>query len=71
MDRPTAEAPLTALPRTALVTALQEQDLALLDGTPVRVVRLGTAPGRTVAPLNTAGPGHRAGGRRRRARGNG
>ncbi|MFI6804726.1 ATP-binding cassette domain-containing protein [Streptomyces luteogriseus] len=45
LDRPTAEALLAALPEalpeTALVLALQEQDLDLLDNTPTTVVRLG------------------------------
>ncbi|MDQ0604905.1 ATP-binding cassette subfamily C protein CydC [Streptomyces canus] len=45
LDRPTAEALLAALPEalpeTALVIALQEQDLDLLDSTPTTVVRLG------------------------------
>ncbi|MCX4437860.1 MULTISPECIES: ATP-binding cassette domain-containing protein [Streptomyces] len=45
LDRPTAEALLAALPEalpeTALVIALQEQDLDLLDDTPTTVVRLG------------------------------
>jgi ATP-binding cassette subfamily C protein CydC len=47
LDRPTAQALLAALPQalpgTALVISLQEQDLALLDMTPTTVVRLGTA----------------------------
>ncbi|MEU2227343.1 ATP-binding cassette domain-containing protein [Streptomyces sp. NPDC018347] len=45
LDRPTAEAMLAALPRalprTALVVALQEQDVELLDRAPGTVVRLG------------------------------
>ncbi|MCX4595316.1 ATP-binding cassette domain-containing protein [Streptomyces sp. NBC_01340] len=45
LDRHTAEALLAALPEalpeTALVIALQEQDLDLLDDTPTTVVRLG------------------------------
>ncbi|MGW4517363.1 ATP-binding cassette domain-containing protein [Streptomyces sp. NPDC004393] len=47
LDRPTAEALLAALPRmlpeTALVIAVQEQDLDLLDRAPTAVVRLGVS----------------------------
>ncbi|SHH78285.1 ATP-binding cassette domain-containing protein [Streptomyces sp. 3214.6] len=47
LDRPTAEALLAALPEalpeTALVIALQEQDLGILRRTPTAVVRLGQA----------------------------
>ncbi|MFE7282833.1 amino acid ABC transporter ATP-binding/permease protein [Streptomyces noursei] len=45
LDRPTAEALLTALfralPETSVVIALQDQDLGLLDRPPVSVVHLG------------------------------
>ncbi|MFG2887454.1 ATP-binding cassette domain-containing protein [Streptomyces sp. NPDC048297] len=47
LDRPTAEALLSALPQalpgTALVIALQEQDIGLLRRRPTAVVRLGQA----------------------------
>jgi ATP-binding cassette subfamily C protein CydC len=55
LDRPTAEALLPALsralPDTALVIALQEQDLGLLKGTADTVVRLG----RTVDQMSEVG----------------
>ncbi|WP_171118147.1 MULTISPECIES: ATP-binding cassette domain-containing protein [Streptomyces] len=54
LDRPTAEALLAALPEalpdTALVIALQEQDLAVLKRTPTAVVRLGQAAERPLRP---------------------
>ncbi|MFF0782987.1 ATP-binding cassette domain-containing protein [Streptomyces sp. NPDC003720] len=53
LDRATAEALLAALPRalpqTALVIALQEQDLGLLKGAADAVVRLGRAVERACA----------------------
>ncbi|MFE1880841.1 ATP-binding cassette domain-containing protein [Streptomyces diastatochromogenes] len=53
LDRATAEALLAALPRalpqTALVIALQEQDLGLLEGAADAVVRLGPAVERACA----------------------
>ncbi|TDT94157.1 ATP-binding cassette subfamily C protein CydC [Streptomyces sp. 846.5] len=58
LDRPTAETLLAALPQalpqTALVIALQEQDLDLLDDTPTMVVRLGRAAERPHASERTA-----------------
>lgn len=63
LDRPTAEALLTALPRalpeTALVVALQEQDLGLLDRTPRAVLRLGQAADRLSQPEYAAGRAER------------
>ncbi|WP_425246372.1 ATP-binding cassette domain-containing protein [Streptomyces sp. NEAU-NA10] len=58
LDRPTAEALLAALPEalpeTALVIALQEQDLPLLKRTPTVVVRLGQATERPLRPERVA-----------------
>jgi ATP-binding cassette subfamily C protein CydC len=58
LDRTTAEALLAALPEalpeTALVIALQEQDLDLLKRTPAVVVRLGQAPQRPLRPERVA-----------------
>lgn len=63
LDHPTAKALLVALPRalpgTALVIALQEQDLGLLDATPTRVVRLGSVTGRLERGEQTAVHGRR------------
>ncbi|MFC3572360.1 ATP-binding cassette domain-containing protein [Streptomyces yaanensis] len=54
LDRPTAEALLAALPQalpeTAVVIAMQEQDLDLLDRTPTTVIRLGRAADRPHLP---------------------
>ncbi|MFF4833122.1 ATP-binding cassette domain-containing protein [Streptomyces sp. NPDC001315] len=54
LDRPTAEALLAALPEalpeTALVIALQEQDLGVLKRTPTFVVRLDQAAERPLRP---------------------
>ncbi|MEV5149276.1 ATP-binding cassette domain-containing protein [Streptomyces sp. NPDC052727] len=57
LDRPTAQALLAALPRalpdTALVIALQDQDVDLLDRAPTDVVRLGDGLA-AAAPPGTA-----------------
>ncbi|MFF3904944.1 ATP-binding cassette domain-containing protein [Streptomyces sp. NPDC001848] len=54
LDRPTAEALLAALPEalpaTALVIALQEQDLGMLKRPPTEVVRLGRDAQRPLRP---------------------
>ncbi|WP_413812486.1 ATP-binding cassette domain-containing protein [Streptomyces sp. OE57] len=58
LDRPTAEALLAALaealPETALVITLQEQDLGVLKRTPTLVVRLGQAAERPLRPESVA-----------------
>ncbi|MFD8985454.1 ATP-binding cassette domain-containing protein [Streptomyces sp. NPDC059564] len=58
LDRPTAEALLDALfralPETAVVVAMQEQDLGLLTRTPAAVVRLGGGGDR--AGVGSTGP---------------
>ncbi|MET7354674.1 ATP-binding cassette domain-containing protein [Streptomyces mirabilis] len=58
LDRPTAEALLAALsealPETALVVALQEQDLGMLERTPTVIVRLGRDAERPLRPERVA-----------------
>ncbi|MGW1259632.1 ATP-binding cassette domain-containing protein [Streptomyces sp. NPDC002513] len=60
LDRTAATALLAALdralPGTALVIALQEQDLGLLDRAPTAVVRLGEDAGRTAPARLARGP---------------